>query len=59
MFLDKLKKLKSYKTETTPCRVKLSSNENPFDLPDELKEKIAEEIKKFHFKDTLTLTFQS
>ncbi len=50
MFLDKLKKLKSYKTETTPCKVKLSSNENPFDLPDELKEKIAEEIKKIPFQ---------
>ncbi|RUM57594.1 MAG: histidinol-phosphate transaminase [Persephonella sp.] len=50
MFLDKLKKLKSYKTETTPCKVKLSSNENPFDLPEELKEKIAEEIKKIPFQ---------
>ena len=50
MFLNKLKKLKSYKTETTPCKVKLSSNENPFDLPKDLKEKIAEEIKKIPFQ---------
>ncbi len=45
MFLDRLKNFKSYKTETTPCRVKLSSNENPFDLPEWLKEKISEAVK--------------
>jgi histidinol-phosphate aminotransferase len=49
MFLDRLKNLKSYKTETTPCRVKLSSNENPYQLPEWLKEKIAEEVKKIPF----------
>ncbi len=50
MFLEKLKKLKSYKTETTPCKVKLSSNELPFDLPEDLKNKISEEIKKIPFQ---------
>lgn len=50
MYLDRLKNLKSYKTETTPCKIKLSSNENPFDLPDWLKDKIGEEIKKLHFQ---------
>ncbi len=50
MYLDRLKNLKSYKTETTPCKIKLSSNENPFDLPEWLKEKIAEEVKKIHFQ---------
>ncbi len=46
MFLDRFKDFKSYKTETTPCKVKLSSNENPYDLPDWLKEKISQEVKK-------------
>jgi histidinol-phosphate aminotransferase len=50
LYLDKLKNLKSYKTETTPCKIKLSSNENPFDLPQWLKDKIGEEIKKIHFQ---------
>ncbi|WP_457639227.1 histidinol-phosphate transaminase [Persephonella sp.] len=49
MFLDKLKNFKSYKTETTPCRVKLSSNENPFELSDRLKERIKEEVGKIPF----------
>ncbi len=50
MFLNRLKKLKSYKTETTPCKVKLSSNELPFDLPEDLKEKILNEIKRIPFQ---------
>ncbi len=50
MFLDRLKNLKSYKTETTACKVKLSSNENPFELPYDLKLKIAEEVKKIPFQ---------
>ncbi|SNZ03303.1 histidinol-phosphate aminotransferase [Persephonella hydrogeniphila] len=49
MFLDRLKNFKSYKTETTPCRVKLSSNENPYELPEWLKERISEEVKKIPF----------
>ena len=45
-YFDRVKHLKAYKTETTPCKIKLSSNENPFDLSKNLKEKIAVEIKK-------------
>ena len=45
MFLDRLKNFKSYKTETTPCKVRLSSNESPYDLPEWLKEKISEAVK--------------
>ncbi|ACO03314.1 MAG TPA: histidinol-phosphate transaminase [Persephonella sp.] len=50
MFLDRFKSFKSYKTETTPCRIKLSSNENPFDLPQWLKNKIGEEVKNIPFQ---------
>jgi len=50
MFLDRLKVLKGYKTETTPCKVKLSSNELPFDLPTEIKEIIAKKIKNIPFQ---------
>ncbi|NPA12999.1 MAG: histidinol-phosphate transaminase [Aquificae bacterium] len=49
MYLDRLKAFKSYKTETTPCKIKLSSNENPFGLPQWLKEKIAEKVKDIPF----------
>lgn len=48
MFSKRLKGLKPYKTETTPAKVRLSSNELPYDLPDELKEKIAREVKKIN-----------
>ncbi|WP_297889397.1 histidinol-phosphate transaminase [Sulfurihydrogenibium sp.] len=50
MYLDRLKNLKAYKTETTPCKVKLSSNESPFDLSDRLKNRIKEEIVKINFQ---------
>ncbi|RMA97595.1 histidinol-phosphate transaminase [Hydrogenothermus marinus] len=49
MFLDRFKDFKAYKTETTPTKVKLSSNENPYELPGWLKEEIANEIKKLSF----------
>lgn len=49
-YLERLKNLKAYKTETTPCKVKLSSNESPFDLSKELKEKISKEIFKIEFQ---------
>lgn len=49
-YLERLKNLKAYKTETTPCKVKLSSNESPFDLSDNLKERISQEIKKINFQ---------
>ncbi|HEV08852.1 MAG: histidinol-phosphate transaminase [Sulfurihydrogenibium sp.] len=50
MYLERLKNLKAYKTETTPCKVKLSSNESPFDLSEKLKERIKEEIVKINFQ---------
>ncbi len=50
MYLDRFKNFKSYKTETTPCKIKLSSNENPFELPDWLKEEIGKEVKKIPFQ---------
>jgi len=49
-FLENLKNLKAYKTETTPCKIKLSSNESPFDLSEQLKEKIANKIKEIPFQ---------
>ncbi len=49
MFPERIKKLKAYKTETTPARIKLSSNEFPYDLPEGLKRKISEEIRKASF----------
>ncbi len=50
MYLDRIKNFKSYKTETTPCKIKLSSNENPFELPEWLKEKIGEAVKNIPFQ---------
>ncbi len=44
MISPRLGKLVAYKTETTPARVKLSSNELPFDLPSSLKRDIGREI---------------
>lgn len=49
-FLIRLRELKAYKTETTPCKVRLSSNESPFDLSEELKDRILEEIRKINFQ---------
>lgn len=49
-FLSRLKDLKAYKTETTPCKVRLSSNESPFDLSEELKEKILQAVKSIPFQ---------
>jgi histidinol-phosphate aminotransferase len=40
MSLKRLSCLKPYQTETSPCKIKLSSNENPFEMPVSLKEKI-------------------
>lgn len=49
-FLNRLKDLKAYKTETTPCRIRLSSNESPFDLSEQLKEKISDAVKSIPFQ---------
>ncbi len=50
MFLDRFKSFKEYKTETTPCKIKLSSNELPFELSEDLKEKIAKAVSKIPFE---------
>lgn len=49
-FLSRLQSLKAYKTETTPCKIRLSSNESPFDLSDKLKDRISQEIKRISFQ---------
>lgn len=49
MFSKRIRLLKSYKTETTPCHIKLSSNENPFDLDDTIKQKLTEIITNIEF----------
>jgi histidinol-phosphate aminotransferase len=49
MFSKKIKNLKAYKTETSPAKIKLSSNELPYDLPEGLKKRIQEEIAKIPF----------
>jgi len=50
MFLDRFKSFKEYKTETTPCKIKLSSNELPFSLSKQLRDKIAKVIAKIPFE---------
>ncbi len=42
----RLKSLKAYNTETSKAKIKLSSNELPYELPDYLKTRIAQEISK-------------
>ncbi len=49
MLLERFKNFKEYKTETTKAKIKLSSNENPYELPQWLREKIAERIKELSF----------
>jgi histidinol-phosphate aminotransferase len=49
MSLQRLSFLKPYQTETSPCKIKLSSNENPFDLPISLNERILEKMAKVPF----------
>jgi len=49
MSLKRLSFLKPYQTETSPCQIKLSSNENPYELPDSLKNKILENIANTSF----------
>ena len=48
MLSKRLRGLVAYKTETTPARVKLSSNELPFDFPSSLKKEISKELEKTH-----------
>jgi len=49
MFSKRIRKLKAYKTETSKARVKLSSNELPYDLPQWLKEKIRKAVSEIPF----------
>lgn len=46
MLSKRLSRLKAYKTETTEAKIRLSSNELPYDIPGELKTLILEELKK-------------
>ncbi|GAB6065597.1 histidinol-phosphate transaminase [Aquifex pyrophilus] len=46
MISERIKNLSPYKTEVTPASVRLSSNEFPYDFPEEIKQKISEEVKK-------------
>lgn len=46
MISNRIKDLKAYKTEVTPASVRLSSNEFPYDFPDEVKVKVLEAVKK-------------
>ena len=46
MFAKRLSSLRAYKTETSPARIKLSSNELPYELPLWLRERVSEELKR-------------
>ncbi|GBC89202.1 Histidinol-phosphate aminotransferase 2 [bacterium HR13] len=46
MISSRIKNLSPYKTETTQAKVRLSSNELPLRLPEEVKQKIAQEVAK-------------
>ena len=46
MLSRRLKALKAYKTETTQAKIKLSSNELPYELPGELRSLISQELSK-------------
>jgi len=49
MFSKRITHLKAYKTETSPAKVKLSSNELPYDLPDWLKERVKRAVAEIPF----------
>ncbi|RUM28865.1 MAG: histidinol-phosphate transaminase [Aquifex sp.] len=46
MIPQRIRELEAYKTEVTPASVRLSSNEFPYDFPEEIKQKVLEELKK-------------
>ncbi|WP_461832205.1 histidinol-phosphate transaminase [Aquifex sp.] len=46
MISERIKSISPYKTEVTKASVRLSSNEFPYDFPEEIKQKVSEEIKK-------------
>jgi histidinol-phosphate aminotransferase len=49
MFAKRIRYLKAYKTETSKAKVKLSSNELPYDLPEWLKKRIREAVSDIPF----------
>jgi len=49
MFAKRVQNLSAYKTETSQAKVKLSSNELPYDLPPWLKEKIKKAVAEIPF----------
>jgi len=46
---DVVRELKPYKPSMEPCKIKLDANENPFDIPLEIKQRIWERVKKEKF----------
>ncbi|MCS7262449.1 MAG: histidinol-phosphate transaminase [Aquificaceae bacterium] len=49
MISDRVRSLSPYKTETTPARIKLSSNELSLELPEFVKKRLAEEVSRIPF----------
>ncbi|WP_448584651.1 histidinol-phosphate transaminase [Thermocrinis sp.] len=49
MISKRIRELSAYKTETTPCKVKLSSNELPIRFPEEVKKRIKEVVSSIPF----------
>jgi len=41
--------LKPYVVKDVPHRIKMDANENPFDMPDQIRELIAEELRRHPF----------
>jgi len=46
---ERLSFLKPYQTETSPCKIKMSSNENPFEMSETLKQKILDHLSRLPF----------
>lgn len=49
LFKENLKELSPYNVDHIPYRVKLNANENPYGIPDEIRDLIVSEIKNFNF----------
>ncbi len=49
MISKRISSLSPYKTETTPAKIKLSSNELSIDFPEELRKRIGEELARLPF----------
>ncbi|HID15601.1 MAG TPA: aminotransferase class I/II-fold pyridoxal phosphate-dependent enzyme, partial [Candidatus Atribacteria bacterium] len=49
LFKENLKELSPYNVDHIPYRVKLNANENPYGIPDEIRDLIVSEIKNFDF----------